>query len=177
MGRCPLFVFLGSIVDFLERVRSIAERAAGSHGLEIFDVQFRREAVGWVLRVTIDRPGVADTAGRPGEPADSVGVDDCRLVSGDLSALLDVEDVIDRAYTLEVTSPGLDRPLRGAADYERFRGRLAQVVVTEPVDGQKHFRGRLRGVEEDRVVLEGDKARVHRIPLTLVSRARLEVEF
>jgi len=164
-------------VESLEKVRVIAERAAGTHGLEIFDVQFRREAVGWVLRVTIDRAGAADTDARPGAPADSVGVDDCRRVSNDLSALLDVEDVIDRAYTLEVTSPGLDRPLRGAADFQRFRGRLAEVVSSEPVDGQKHFRGRLQGVEDDRVVLSGERDRVFRIPLGLVSRARLEVEF
>ena len=101
-------------------MRALAERVARTYGLEIFDVQFRREAVGWVLRVTIDRQGAADTEARPGAPADSVGVDDCRHVSSDLSAVLDVEDVIDRAYTLEVTSPGLDRPLRHAGDYSRF---------------------------------------------------------
>jgi ribosome maturation factor RimP len=175
VGRCPLFVFLGEIVD-LERIRSIAERAARSHGLEIFDVQYRREAVGWVLRVMIDRRGAADTQAKPGAPADAVSVDDCRLVSHDLGALLDVEDPVERAYTLEVSSPGLDRPLRGVSDYERFRGRLAQVVTLEPVDGQKHFRGRLQGVEADHLVLvEGRKA--HRVPLGLISRARLDVEF
>jgi len=175
VGRCPLFVFLGEIVD-LERIRSIAERAARSHGLEIFEVQYRREAVGWVLRVMIDRPGAADTQAKPGEPADSVSVDDCRLVSQDLGALLDVEDPVERAYTLEVSSPGLDRPLRGAADFERFRGRLAQVVTLEAVDGQKHFRGRLQGIDDGRLVLVEGR-REHRVPLSLISRARLDVEF
>jgi len=160
----------------LERIRSAAARAAGTYGLEIFDVQFRREAVGWVLRVTIDRPGASDTQARPGVPADAVGVDDCRRVSNDLSALLDVEDAVDRQYTLEVSSPGLDRPLRGAADFERFRGRLAQMVTTEPVEGQKHFRGHIQGIEDGCVLLvEG--SRVHRVPLALMSRARLDVEF
>jgi ribosome maturation factor RimP len=168
-------VFLGAIVD-LERIRSVAERAARSHGLEIFDVQYRREAVGWVLRVMIDRPGAADTQAKPGDPVDSVSVDDCRLVSQDLGALLDVEDPVDRAYTLEVSSPGLDRPLRGEADYERFRGRLAQVVTLEPVDGQKHFRGRLQGVEAGHLVLVEGR-REHRVPLALIGRARLDVEF
>jgi ribosome maturation factor RimP len=168
-------VFLGELVD-LERIRSIAERAARSYGLDIFDVQFRRETHGWVLRVIIDRPGAADTEAKPGEPGDAVGVSDCRAVSDDLSALLDVEDVVDRAYTLEVSSPGLDRPLRGAADFERFRGRLAQVVASEPVEGQTHFRGRLQGVDAGQVVLVEGR-REHRVPLTLVSRARLEVEF
>jgi ribosome maturation factor RimP len=169
-------VFLGVIVD-LERIRSLAVRAARTHGLDIFDVQYRREAVGWVLRVMIDRTGAAaDTQAKPGEPVDSVSVDDCRLVSQDLGALLDVEDPVERTYTLEVSSPGLDRPLRGVADYERFRGRLAQVVTLEPVDGQKHFRGRLQGVEADALVLvEGKKA--HHVPLALISRAKLDVEF
>jgi ribosome maturation factor RimP len=168
-------VFLGQAVDRFEHLRALADRVAGSYGLEVFDLQFRREASGLVLRVTIDRPGAAEAA-RPGEPGDSVGVDDCRRVSDDLGTLLDVEDAIDGAYTLEVSSPGLDRPLRGPADYERFRGRLAQFVAREAVGGQTHFRGRIQGVEGDSVVLlEG--SRTHRVPLALVSRARLEVEF
>ena len=81
-----------------------------------------------------------------------------------------------RAYTLEVSSPGLDRPLRGVADYERFRGRLAQVVTIEAVEGQKHFRGRIRGLEADQLVLVEGK-REHRVPVSLISRARLDVEF
>jgi ribosome maturation factor RimP len=165
------------MVERLDQIRSLARRAAESYGLEVFDVQFRREAVGWVLRVTIDRPGAADTQARAGSPADSVGVDDCRRVSDDLSALLDVEDAIDRSYTLEVTSPGLDRPLRGAADFDRFRGRLARVVTSEPVDGRTYFRGRLQGVEEGQVVLAHESGRLVRVPLPVVSRARLEVEF
>jgi ribosome maturation factor RimP len=164
-------------VERLDEVRALAERVAGTYGLEIFDLQFRREASGWVLRVTIDRPGLADTQAKAGSPGDSVGVDDCRGVSHDLSALLDVEVPTDRAYTLEVTSPGLDRPLRRAADYDRFRGRLAQVVTSEPVDGQTHFRGRLQGLDAGDVVLGYESGRQVRIPLVAVSRARLEVEF
>src|SRR5579872_5788657 len=90
--------------DLIGRVREIASRVAASYGLEIFDVQFRREASGMVLRVRIDRPGPASSA------EDSVSVEDCAHVSRDLSAMLDVEDVIPTAYTLEVSSPGLDRP-------------------------------------------------------------------
>jgi ribosome maturation factor RimP len=167
----------GEIVERLEQVRLLAARAAETYGLEIFDVQFRREAPGWVLRVTIDRAGIADTVAKPGSPADSVSVEDCQRVSHDLSALLDVDDVIERAYTLEVTSPGLDRPLRGPSDFVRFRGRLASLVTTEPFDGQKHFRGRLEGMDADRVVMTAEGGRLVKVPLTLVSRARLEVEF
>ena len=164
-------------MERLDHVHALAERVARTYGLEIFDVQFRREAVGWVLRVTIDRAGLADTQAKPGSPEDSVGVDDCRNVSHDLSALLDVEEAIDRAYTLEVSSPGLDRPLRHAADYERFRGRLAQLVTGEPVEGQTHFRGRLQGIDEGDVVLGYESGRQVRVPLVAVLRARLEVEF
>jgi ribosome maturation factor RimP len=170
-------LYFGETVERLDQVRALAQRVAQSYGLEIFDVQFRREAVGWVLRVTIDRHGTADTEARAGAPCDSVGVDDCRHVSSDLSALLDVEDVIDRAYTLEVTSPGLDRPLRGVADYERFRGRLASLVTSEPVAGQTHFRGRLQGVDGAEVVLSYESGKQVRVPLAAVSRAKLVVEF
>jgi ribosome maturation factor RimP len=162
--------------DRVQRVRDAAERVARDYGLEIFEVQLRRESIGWVLRVTLDRPAAA---GQPATAAADAGVsvEDCQCVSRDLSAILDVEDPFDHAYTLEVSSPGLDRPLRGADDYRRFTGRLAKIVVAEPVDGQKHLSGRLRGVDEDAVVLEGGRGRVHRIPLRLITRGRLEVEF
>ena len=116
---------------------------ARSYGLEVFDVQLRRESVGTILRVIIDRPEAGDPSSAgplaldPAETRrrleeESVGIADCQRVSQDLSALLDVEEenletaAIGHAYTLEVSSPGLDRPLRGEADYRRFRGRLAE---------------------------------------------------
>jgi ribosome maturation factor RimP len=155
----------------VEQVRAVATRVAESHGLDIFDVQFRREAHGMVLRVQIDRPGPAATA------EESVSVDDCFHVSRDLSALLDVEDFIPVAYTLEVSSPGLDRPLRGRGDFERFAGRRAKVVLRAAVDGQTFFKGRLAGVDADAALIDGDDGRQHRVPLGLVTRANLEVEF
>jgi ribosome maturation factor RimP len=161
-------------LDALEPLRAAASRIAASHGLELFDLQFRRESIGWVLRVIVDRVAPAGTA------EEAVSVDDCRSVSEDLSVLLDVEpDLVggvERAYTLEVSSPGLDRPLRGEADYRRFVGRLAKIVTREPVGGQSHFAGRLTGVE-DGEVLVSEGRRVHRVPLARIARARLEVEF
>lgn len=154
-----------------EQVRTLAARVAGSLGLEVFDVQFRREAAGMVLRVQLDRPGPAATA------EESVSVDDCARVSRDLSALLDVEDVVPTAYTLEVSSPGLDRPLRGADDYVRFTGRRAKLVVRTPVDGQGYFKGRLDGVSGNSVTIVGDSGRTHQVPLDLITRANLEVDF
>ena len=166
---------------------------ARSYGLEVFDVQLRRESVGMVLRVIIDRPdqgtpltaesqrGDADAARRRLEE-DSVGIADCQRVSQDLSAILDVEEedletgTIGQAYTLEVSSPGLDRPLRHEADYRRFQGRLAKVVTTEPIDGQTAFAGRLAGVDGGHLLLEEGR-RTHRVPMGRIKRARLEVEF
>jgi ribosome maturation factor RimP len=98
-------------------------------------------------------------------------------VSREIGTILDVEDPLPSAYTLEVSSPGLDRPLRGAEDYRRFAGRLAKIVVSEAVDNQKAFEGRLRGVEDSAVLLEGPRGRMHRLPMQLITRARLEVEF
>lgn len=161
----------------VEPLRLAAARVAHSHGLELFDLHFRRESAGWVLRVILDRPFDPSAPDRPDEP---VSVDDCRRVSEDLSALLDVEDAltsgVTQAYTLEVSSPGLDRPLRGEQDYRRFRGRLAKIVTREPVEGQSHFAGRLSGVDDGVVVLTEGR-RTHRVPLDRISRARLEVEW
>jgi ribosome maturation factor RimP len=163
----------------LERIRGAADRVAQGFGLEVFDVQLRRESVGLVLRVVIDRPD----PGRPTTPEeDSIGIEDCQRVSQDLSALLDVEeDALDdgtlgQAYTLEVSSPGLDRPLRHEADYRRFTGRLAKIVSTAPIDGQSAFAGRIAGVQDGRVLLEEGR-KTHRVPLAGIKRARLEVEF
>ena len=155
----------------LEQIRSIAERVAASRGLEIWDIQSRREASGHIVRVFIDRPGPAAT------PDESVSIEDCEQVNRELSTILDVEDPLPFAYTLEVSSPGLDRPLRGADDYRRFAGRLAKIVVSEAVDNQKAFAGRLRGLEENDVLLEGPNGRMHRLPVRLITRGRLDVEF
>jgi ribosome maturation factor RimP len=155
----------------LDRIRAIADRVAGSYGLSVFDVQFRRESPGWVVRIFVDVPGV------DGALETGVSIGDCERVSRDVGTVLDVEDVMDRPYTLEVSSPGLDRPLRDPADYRRFAGRLAKIVVSEAVDGQRHLSGRLAGVDGDTVVLAGDTGTQHRIPFGVITRARLEVEF
>lgn len=155
----------------LEHIRAIAERVAASRGLTVWEIQSRRESSGHVVRVFLDRPGPAAT------PEDSVSIEDCEQVNREMSTILDVEDPLPFAYTLEVSSPGLDRPLRGEDDYRRFAGRLAKVVVSEAVDNQKAFEGRLRGVDGSDVLLEAPNGRMHRLPLGLITRGRLEVEF
>jgi len=157
--------------DVVGQVREVAARAAKTYGLDIFDVQYRREAGGMMLRVQLDRPGPAATA------EDSVSVDECAKVSRDLSALLDVEDIVPTSYTLEVSSPGLDRPLRSLDDFQRFSGRQARIVLREKVDAQTFFRGRLCGVEGPNVLMDADGGRRHLVPFDLIARANLEVEF
>jgi ribosome maturation factor RimP len=155
----------------LERVQEIATRVAAAYGLEIFDITMRRESGGEVLRVVLDRPGPAATA------EESVSIADCEKVSQELSTILDVEDFIAEEYTLEVSSPGLDRPLRHGDDYRRFTGRAAKIVTREPVNRQTAFSGRIRGVEGDEVLFENEGGKHVRLPLNLISRARLDVEF
>lgn len=156
----------------LAAVRGHIDEVAKSHGFEVFDLSFRREAPGWVLRIMLDR-----TTGE-------VTIDDCQTISRDLSAWLDVEEAtigqaLGDSYTLEVSSAGLDRPLRldrGDADFRRFEGRLAKVVTKEPVNGQTAFAGRLAGMDDGHVLLTEGR-RTHRVPLATISRARLDVEF
>ena len=155
----------------LAHIRAVAERVAASRGLDVWDIQNRRETIGQVVRIFIDRPGPAAT------PEESVSVEDCEQVNREIGTILDVEDPLPFAYTLEVSSPGLDRPLRDADDYSRFAGRLAKVVVSEAVDNQKAFEGRLRGVDHGDVLLEAPNGRMHRLPWRLIVRGRLDVEF
>lgn len=155
---------------------------ARSYNLEIFDLQFRREPVGWMLRIFVDVPFDPDApwpdeAERQRRADASPTIKDLEHISRDLSAILDVEETIDHSYTLEVSSPGLDRPLRTAADFRRFAGRLAKIVVSQPVDRQTHFEGRLGGIDDGSIVIETTPGKRQLIPLALVTRARLEVEF
>ena len=94
-----------------------------------------------------------------------------------MSAILDVEDALDAAHTLEVSSPGLERSLRGLDDYARFAGRLAKIVVRDAIDGQVHFEGRVAGIEDGAVVLTVGRTKVVRLPYDRIARGRLAVEF
>jgi ribosome maturation factor RimP len=177
-------------LDF-EKIREAAERVARSEGLEIYDVEWKVGKQRF-LRVTIDRvpkvgAAVTDGAGvvTSGEMREGgeLGVShaDCQRVSQQLSVILDVEELIpgSAGYTLEVSSPGMDRALRKPAEYERFRGRMAKITTTEPVEDEKFFEGRLAGVVDGKVRLElkGKAARVVEVPLEMVRKANLVVEF
>ena len=142
----------------LEGIRGIAARVAASYGLEIWDVELRGTGgKSRMLRVYIDRPGgagVAQEAGRPAVGGVGVTHEDCANVSRELGTILDVEDAVPGGtYLLEVSSPGLDRKLVKAADFERFTGSRVKVMTREPVDGNRHFEGRLERCGEGRLVL------------------------
>ena len=174
----------------LEKIRGAAERVARSLGLEVFDVEWKVGKQRF-LRVILDRPprtgaAISDAAGQFGGSAEATGGevgishDDCQRVSQQLSVILDVEELIPGpGYVLEVSSPGLDRALRRASDYERFRGRLAKISTTEPVENEKFFEGRLAGVADGKVklALQGKAARTVEVPLDKIRKANLVVEF
>jgi ribosome maturation factor RimP len=153
----------GAAGEVVEGVRAIAEGILREAGLELVEVEFRREAPGWVLRLYIDRPG-------------GITLDDCQRVSEELGDHLDVAELIDHPYHLEVSSPGLDRPLTREADFVRFAGHPARISTREPVDGRKSFRGRLAGLEDDRVLLDLDEGPRVAIPRGVIHKARLEPE-
>jgi ribosome maturation factor RimP len=147
-------------------VRSVAERVAAGRGFELVDVEVKRQPRGSLVRLYVDRPG-------------GIGLDDLQSVSEEVSAILDVEDPLTSSYTLEVSSPGLDRPLRTEEDYRRFVGRLAKVSSYEPLEGRRHWTGRLVAVEDGVVslTLEREGGAVARIPFGKIAHGRLEVEF
>ena len=163
----------------IERLRDAATRVAGTHGLEVFDVQVRRESVGKVLRVIIDRPAPVPVAGAPA-PEEPVGIEDCQRVSQDLGALLDVEDELTadlgEGFTLEVSSPGLERPLRRAEHFRRSLGRQVKVKTKAPMAGSRTHLGTLAAADDEGIVLvEGD----YELPIALtdIASARTVVDW
>jgi ribosome maturation factor RimP len=145
------------------RVRRLAEPLLAERGLDLVEVEFRRETHGWVLRLYMDKPG-------------GITLEDCQRVSEELSDHLDVEDFIDHPYHLEVSSPGLDRPLTRPADYLRFTGQAARIATRERVEGRHNFQGRLAGLQDEAVLLDLPEGGRASIPLELILRARLEPE-
>lgn len=152
--------------DVLEAVRAVARRVTDARGYELVDVEVKRERGGRFVRLFVDKEG-------------GIGLQELQAVSEEVSAIFDVEDPIDSAYTLEVSSPGLDRPLKAEPDYRKAVGKLVKLSSYEPVDGRRHWTGRLLSVDEGvlTVKLEKEKGAEVRIPLAKVAHGRLEVEF
>ena len=161
--KTTLLFYMGRIE---ERARALAETIAGPMGLAVESVELAGSGRSRTLRVIIDKES-------------GVGLSDCEAVSRELAAVLDVEDFIPGSYGLEVSSPGLDRPLKGPADFRRQIGKLVRAVTKTPFDGQTFLVGRLveAGDSDFVLKLEGKKERLVRVPYAALTKARLEVEF
>ena len=169
----------------LEKIRAAAERVARSEGLEVVDVEWKIGKQRF-LRVYIDRVAkpaaviTLDPVDVVHDPFPKISHADCERVSQQLSVILDVEELVPGpGYILEVSSPGMDRALKKATDFERFRGRLAKISTTEPVGDTKFFEGRLAGFANGKVRMElkGKEARTVELPLETIRKANLVVEF
>src|SRR5579863_8527364 len=133
----------------LDSVREIAERVATSSGLEVVDVEFRGSGSARMLRVFLDKHGAAG-----GDPLAGVTHGDCANFSREFGTILDVEDAMPGSYTLEVSSPGLDRKLVKAADFTRFTGSRVKLTTRQAVGNNRHFEGRLESFRDGRLTLD-----------------------
>ena len=156
-------------VDVASQVTALAEQLLSSLGMELVDLEYKREGREMILRLFIDKDG-------------GVNLDDCAAVSRELSEVLDVEDIISEHYSLEVSSPGLDRPLKKIEDFQRFKGRLVKIRTFEPLpddagNKRKTFLGELKGLENGMVLLALKEGQNAAIPYEKVAKANLEFEF
>jgi ribosome maturation factor RimP len=159
----PAHFFIGMGVD-RDRVRQLAGEVIENLGYELVECELKGGGKNSVLRVFIDKPA-------------GITHQDCELVSEQLGTVLDVEDLIPFSYTLEVSSPGLDRKLVKDSDYTRFEGKLAKVQTRIPLQNQKTFKGRLRGLQGGNILLELPKGNILEIPLDVVQESRLEFDW
>ena len=156
-------------IDVVARVTEIADPIVAHLGMELVDIEYKREGHSMVLRLFIDREG-------------GVALDDCATVSRELSEILDVEDFIHANYTLEVSSPGINRPLKKEKDYLRYRGKLVRVKTFELLSDdagnpRKTFLGELLDCSEGVIRLRLTEGQTAAIPLHKVAKANLEFEF
>ena len=147
------------------RIEQIAQRVAGPEGLEVVEVEVKGGGASRLVRISIDRP-------------EGVSHADCEFVSHQMSAILDVEDVVPGGrYTLEVSSPGVERKLLKPEDYVRFQGKKAKITLREPREGRRHWEGALAGVEDGAIALETQPGTTLRFPFEHVLKANLKFEW
>ena len=148
--------------EIVNRVRAIAEPMLLDERMELVDIEYRRESKGWVLRLILDKEG-------------GVTLDDCTRVSQEVGRNLDVEDFIQTPYTLEVSSPGLTRPLKTEKDFMKYCNRLIKVKTVDPVENRRQFKGELLGVSQGQIEIKVE-GEVFQISLSNVAKANLEIE-
>ena len=146
------------------KVLPILELIIAEKGLELVDLEFVKEGVNWYLRVYIDKDG-------------GVNIDDCEAVSRALEVKLDEKDPIEQAYILEVSSPGIDRPLKKDADFVKYQGEIIDVKLYKAQDGSKQYQGRLLGLEDGVLSIEGENGNVVKFEQKDIASVRLAVIF
>jgi len=144
----------------IEKIQEFVEGFLPSMDLELVEIQYRQEGEGWVLRLFLDGP-------------DGISIDKCSKVSRELSFFLDVEDLIPHAFNLEVSSPGLERPLRSMADFKRFVGKKARIKLRHPIEGQKVFIGLIGASDEHGFELQFEDGISDRFLMDQIKKARL----
>jgi len=157
----PFFVYMDELR--LQQMTELLEPTVTGLGYELVGIEFAPVSGRNTLRVYIDSE-------------QGVGVDDCQVVSRQISGLLDVEDPIDGAYALEISSPGIERPLFKTGDYERFSGQKAKIQLKEALHGRKNFTGLMQGIDDGVVLMDIDGEQ-WRLPLTLIRRAKLAPDY
>jgi ribosome maturation factor RimP len=156
----------------VERVREIAERVAASRGLEVVEIEFLGGGKARMLRVFLDKAAAGT------DPLAGVTHEDCANFSREFGTILDVEDAMPGSYTLEVSSPGLDRKLIKAADFKRFTGSRLKLTTRQPVDSNRHFEGRLESFEDGRLTLDLSVAsHKSRKKMGAAAGEKIEIEF
>ncbi len=148
--------------DIVDEISRIALPIVQELLLDLVDVELIPSGRRWLLRIYIDREG-------------GVTISDCERVSRDLDRILDVEDVIDHPYVLEVSSPGLTRALKKRKDFERYRGRTCKVIMRSAIDGKSEFKGEIGETTEEYVEIRAEGG-IHRVPLPIIKKANLEFE-
>jgi ribosome maturation factor RimP len=148
--------------DIVDRVRAMILPIVLSEEMEVVDIEYRRESGGWILRLILDKEG-------------GVTLDDCTRVSQEVGRSLDVEDILQTSYTLEVSSPGLTRPLKTEKDFMKYLHRLVKVKTVDPIQNRRQFKGKLLGVSENEVEIEVERE-IFQIPLSNVAKANLEID-
>ncbi|MFI5296999.1 MAG: ribosome maturation factor RimP [Polyangiales bacterium] len=157
--------------DVRAEIERLAEVAVAAHGCEVVQVEWRRETNGWVARVFVERKGHD-----PRLAVGGVNLDECARVNRDLGQAIEVEELVAHAFNLEVSSPGLERPLAHAADFQRFLGLLAKMTLRETLPafpGRRVFKGTLAGADGERVRLDDEDVGLVEVPMAAIARAHL----
>jgi ribosome maturation factor RimP len=147
----------------VQKAEAILEPLLEAEGLSLVDIEYKWERGGWIFRVLIDK-------------TQGITLDDCARVSREFGQLLDVENIIPASYRLEVSSPGLDRPLKKEADFIKYTGRRVRIKTREPVSGRRNFKGDLLGCAEAKVTVKVEGGEVFTIPLASILKANLALE-